>query len=107
MYFYVILSIFILCYVLSVLCTTVTIKSSRIIILHVNVKWNLYYSFMLNLFVFPYRFPFPGSPNAKSRLRFVEFSLKDELIVNIKISDMLYPWDLHFSWAEYIVRAGM
>ncbi|CAG7837410.1 unnamed protein product [Allacma fusca] len=53
-----------------------------------------------------YRFPFPGTPNATSSLRFVEFTLQDDRFCNIRKVDMFYSLDYYFSWAEYIVRAG-
>ena len=53
-----------------------------------------------------YRFPHAGTPNATSCLRFMEFTLEDDRFFNIRKVDMFYPLDYHFSWAEYIVRAG-
>ncbi|CAL8078755.1 unnamed protein product [Orchesella dallaii] len=54
-----------------------------------------------------YRFPVPGSPNAMSALKFVNFEIDDNGgISNVVRYDFMYPIQKLFSWVEYIVRAG-
>lgn len=54
-----------------------------------------------------YRFPRAGSPNAKSKLKLVQFSLSENLqISDICIKDMQCPLTYAFPWMEYIVRVG-
>ncbi|XP_055680825.1 dipeptidyl peptidase 8 [Lutzomyia longipalpis] len=54
-----------------------------------------------------YRFPRAGSPNAKSKLKLVQFTLSENLqISDICIKDMQCPLTYAFPWMEYIVRVG-
>lgn len=54
-----------------------------------------------------YRFPRAGSPNAKSKLKLVQFTLSETLqIEDVCIKDLQYPLTYYFSWLEYIVRIG-
>ncbi|EDW43570.1 GM23448 [Drosophila sechellia] len=54
-----------------------------------------------------YRFPRTGSPNAKSKLKLVQFVLNEALQVSeIAIKDLPYSLLAVFSWLEYIVRVG-
>lgn len=54
-----------------------------------------------------YRFPRAGSPNAKSKLKLVQFTLSETLqIEDVCIKDLQYPLTYYFPWVEYIVRVG-
>lgn len=54
-----------------------------------------------------YRFPRAGTPNAKSKLKLVQFVLSETLqITEICIKDLQYPLTYSFPWVEYIVRVG-
>ena len=54
-----------------------------------------------------YRFPTPGTPNARSTLKFVQFELDHESkICNIGHFELMYSIPQIFPWAEYLVRAG-
>ncbi|XP_031621531.1 dipeptidyl peptidase 9 isoform X2 [Contarinia nasturtii] len=54
-----------------------------------------------------YRFPRAGSPNAKSKLKLVQFELSETLqIENVCIKDLQHPLTYHIPWLEYIVRVG-
>lgn len=54
-----------------------------------------------------YRFPTPGTPNATSTLRFVQFDLNEEhRICNVVKLDFKFSLSQVFPWAEYLVRAG-
>lgn len=54
-----------------------------------------------------YRFPTPGTPNAISRLRIVQFELdNDGCVTNIIRMELPYIIEDHFKWVEYIVRVG-
>lgn len=54
-----------------------------------------------------YRFPRAGSPNAKSKLKLVQFALSETLqITNVCIKDLQHPLTYYFPWLEYIVRVG-
>lgn len=54
-----------------------------------------------------YRFPRAGSPNAKSKLKLVQFTLSETLqIQNICIKDLQHPLTYYIPWLEYIVRVG-
>lgn len=54
-----------------------------------------------------YRFPRSGSPNAKSKLKLVQFVLNEALqISEISIKDLPYSLLAVFPWIEYIVRIG-
>lgn len=54
-----------------------------------------------------YRFPTPGTANATSTLRFVQFELDmRQTIQNIHNFDLMYSIPQIFPWAEYVVRAG-
>jgi len=53
-----------------------------------------------------FRFPVPGSPNAKSIFKIAQFSLDGDKITNMDYFPMLFPLDEKFRWAEYIVRVG-
>lgn len=54
-----------------------------------------------------YRFPRAGTPNAKSKLKLVQFELTTILdIDNVCIKDMHNPLTYYFPWCEYIVRVG-
>ncbi|KAH8340890.1 hypothetical protein KR059_009332 [Drosophila kikkawai] len=54
-----------------------------------------------------YRFPRTGSPNAKSKLKLVQFVLNEALqISEIAIKDLPYSLLAVFPWLEYIVRVG-
>lgn len=54
-----------------------------------------------------YRFPRAGTPNAKSKLRLVEFTLSELLqITNICTRDLECPLSVTFPWLEYVVRVG-
>lgn len=54
-----------------------------------------------------YRFPRAGSPNAKSKLKLVQFTLSETLqITNVCIKDLQHPLTYYFPWLEYIVRVG-
>lgn len=54
-----------------------------------------------------YRFPVPGSPNAVSSLKFVEFEVNTNgQIENVVCYEMFHSIQKLFNWAEYIVRAG-
>lgn len=54
-----------------------------------------------------YRFPRSGTPNAKSKLKLVQFVLNESLqISEISIKDLPYSMLAVFPWLEYIVRVG-
>jgi len=54
-----------------------------------------------------FRFPKPGSSNARSRLRILSFRMDScGEAVCLKTEDFQYPLSIHFPWVEYIVRAG-
>ncbi|KAH8398150.1 hypothetical protein KR215_007414 [Drosophila sulfurigaster] len=54
-----------------------------------------------------YRFPRSGTPNAKSKLKLVQFVLNEALqISEISIKDLPYSLLVVFPWLEYIVRVG-
>lgn len=54
-----------------------------------------------------YRFPRAGSPNAKSKLKLVQFRLSESLqIADVCIKDLHCPLNYSFPWLEYIVRVG-
>lgn len=54
-----------------------------------------------------YRFPRAGSPNAKSKLKLVQFTLSETLqIQDICIKDLQHPLTYYIPWLEYIVRVG-
>lgn len=54
-----------------------------------------------------YRFPRAGTPNAKSKLKLVQFTLNETLqISNVCVKDLQYPLTFSFPWLEYIVRVG-
>ncbi|KAJ6635497.1 Dipeptidyl peptidase 8 [Pseudolycoriella hygida] len=54
-----------------------------------------------------YRFPRAGTPNAKSKLKLVQFTLSETLqITDICVKDLQYPLNFSFPWLEYIVRVG-
>ncbi|KAL7729006.1 hypothetical protein ACLKA6_019840 [Drosophila palustris] len=54
-----------------------------------------------------YRFPRSGTPNAKSKLKLVQFVLNEALqISEISIKDLPYSMLAVFPWLEYIVRVG-
>lgn len=54
-----------------------------------------------------YRFPRAGTPNAKSKLKMVQFTLSETLhITDICVKDLQYPLTFSFPWLEYIVRVG-
>lgn len=72
----------------------------------------------VSLFTFPssqavigeyeeYRFPRAGTPNAKSKLKLVQFTLNESLkITDICTKDLPYSLTVIFPWLEYIVRVG-
>lgn len=54
-----------------------------------------------------YRFPRAGTPNAKSKLKLVQFTLSETFqIQDICIKDLQHPLTYYFPWSEYIVRVG-
>ncbi|EDV91234.1 dipeptidyl peptidase 9 [Drosophila grimshawi] len=54
-----------------------------------------------------YRFPRSGTPNAKSKLKLVQFVLNEALqISEVSIKDLPYSMLAVFPWLEYIVRVG-
>ncbi|EDW59775.2 dipeptidyl peptidase 9 isoform X2 [Drosophila virilis] len=54
-----------------------------------------------------YRFPRSGTPNAKSKLKLVQFVLNEALLISeISIKDLPYSLSAVFPWLEYIVRVG-
>ncbi|XP_064540227.1 dipeptidyl peptidase 9 isoform X1 [Drosophila montana] len=54
-----------------------------------------------------YRFPRSGTPNAKSKLKLVQFVLNEALLITeISIKDLPYSLSAVFPWLEYIVRVG-
>jgi len=53
-----------------------------------------------------YRFPIPGTPNAKSTLRLIQFDLVEGEIRDVVDYCPDYSIKDYFDWAEYIVRAG-
>lgn len=54
-----------------------------------------------------YRFPRAGTPNAKSKLKLVQFTLSETFqIQDICIKDLQHPLTYYFPWLEYIVRIG-
>ncbi|XP_058055643.1 dipeptidyl peptidase 9 [Anopheles bellator] len=54
-----------------------------------------------------YRFPRAGTPNAKSKLKLVQFRLSESLrITDICIKELQCPLTFAFPWLEYIVRVG-
>uniref|UniRef100_A0A182RYC3 Dipeptidyl-peptidase n=1 Tax=Anopheles funestus TaxID=62324 RepID=A0A182RYC3_ANOFN len=54
-----------------------------------------------------YRFPRAGTPNAKSKLKLVQFRLSENLrITDICIKELQCPLTFAFPWLEYIVRIG-
>lgn len=54
-----------------------------------------------------YRFPRAGTPNAKSKLKLVQFRLSETLqITSVTIKDLVSPLNYNFPWCEYIVRVG-
>uniref|UniRef100_A0A182NSD9 Peptidase S9 prolyl oligopeptidase catalytic domain-containing protein n=1 Tax=Anopheles dirus TaxID=7168 RepID=A0A182NSD9_9DIPT len=54
-----------------------------------------------------YRFPRAGTPNAKSKLKLVQFRLSENLrITDICIKELQCPLTFAFPWLEYIVRVG-
>lgn len=54
-----------------------------------------------------YRFPRAGSPNAKSKLKLVQFTLSETLqIENVCIKDLQHPLTYYIPWLEYMVRVG-
>lgn len=54
-----------------------------------------------------YRFPRAGTPNAKSKLKLVQFVLSESLqITEVCVKDLQYPLAYSFPWLEYIVRVG-
>lgn len=54
-----------------------------------------------------YRFPRAGTPNAKSKLRMVQFRLSESLqITDISTKDLSCPLNFSFPMFEYIVRVG-
>lgn len=54
-----------------------------------------------------YKFPRAGTPNAKSKLKLVEFTLSEMLqIKDITLLDLECPLSATFPWLEYIVRVG-
>ncbi|XP_053671772.1 dipeptidyl peptidase 9 [Anopheles nili] len=72
----------------------------------------------VSLFTFPssqssnrdyeeYRFPRAGTPNAKSKLKLVQFRLSENLrITDVCIKELQCPLTFAFPWLEYIVRVG-
>lgn len=53
------------------------------------------------------RFPRAGTPNAKSKLKLVQFTLSETLqIQDIMVKDLQIPLTYFFPWMEYIVRVG-
>ncbi|XP_052891455.1 dipeptidyl peptidase 9 [Anopheles moucheti] len=54
-----------------------------------------------------YRFPRAGTPNAKSKLKLVQFRLSENLrITEICVKELQCPLTFAFPWLEYIVRIG-
>lgn len=54
-----------------------------------------------------YRFPRAGTPNAKSKLKLVQFTLSETLqIQDDCVKEMQYPLNYYFPWVEYVVRVG-
>lgn len=54
-----------------------------------------------------YRFPRAGTPNAKSKLKLVQFILSESLqVTDVCVKDLQYPLAYSFPWLEYIVRVG-
>lgn len=54
-----------------------------------------------------YRFPRAGTPNAKSKLKLVQFILSETLQIQEEcIKEMQYPLSYYFPWMEYVVRVG-
>ena len=54
-----------------------------------------------------YRFPRAGTPNAKSKLKLVQFRLSENLrITDVCIKELQCPLTFAFPWLEYIVRVG-
>lgn len=54
-----------------------------------------------------YRFPRAGTPNAKSKLKLVQFEISTTLKIDeICVKDMHNPLTYYFPWMEYIVRIG-
>lgn len=54
-----------------------------------------------------YRFPRAGTPNAKSKLKIVQFTLSETLNIDeVHILDLQYPLTYYFPWLEYIVRVN-
>lgn len=54
-----------------------------------------------------YRFPRAGTPNAKSKLKLIQFTLSETLqIMDISTKDLQCPLEILFPWLEYIVRVG-
>ncbi|XP_013104167.1 dipeptidyl peptidase 9 [Stomoxys calcitrans] len=54
-----------------------------------------------------YRFPRTGTPNAKSKLKMVQFVLNESLqISDVCIKDLPYSLSVVLPWLEYIVRVG-
>lgn len=54
-----------------------------------------------------YRFPRAGTPNAKSKLKLVQFTLSETMqITDICVKDLQYSLTCWFPWLEYIVRVG-
>uniref|UniRef100_A0AAG5CY88 Dipeptidyl peptidase 9 n=1 Tax=Anopheles atroparvus TaxID=41427 RepID=A0AAG5CY88_ANOAO len=54
-----------------------------------------------------YRFPRAGTPNAKSKLKLVQFRLSENLrITDVCIKELQCPLTFAFPWLEYIVRIG-
>ena len=54
-----------------------------------------------------YRFPRAGTPNAKSKLKLVQFRLSETLhIEDVCVKDLQCPLSYAFPWMEYLVRVG-
>lgn len=54
-----------------------------------------------------YRFPRAGTPNAKSKIKLVEFRLSETLrITDVATKELQYSLAFLFPWLEYIVRIG-
>ncbi|XP_055541148.1 dipeptidyl peptidase 9 [Wyeomyia smithii] len=54
-----------------------------------------------------YRFPRAGTPNAKSKLKLVQFRLSESLrITDACIKELQCPLNYAFPWLEYVVRIG-
>ncbi len=55
-----------------------------------------------------FRFPRAGAPNARSKLKLVEFSLDESSmqVADIVKKELPLPLEHFFPWLEYIVRVG-